>query len=220
MTQKKMKIQDFKIADYAMAFEDENYNLYKDMRFQNDKYSFDGQEFDTYQTANEYAAKLGYYNACPYKSIPNNYMDRISYKHQETINRNKEIQETRIRLLADFMAFLQQNFNKTYIRYGLIPENGKSYNYREQTHEAGVSAFTAYKVGKYYIVDVTGGVFTFLGYSESKQAFEITGNEIDVTGGDGEPLLENATIVKKVNDKHIMHPKQAINDFFLKVEGE
>ena len=50
---------------------------------------------------------------------------------------------------------VQNNGEKTYVRFGEIPENGRSFNYREDRYEEGVSVFAAYKIGNEYVVDIT-----------------------------------------------------------------
>lgn len=116
-------------------------------------------------------------------------------KAQQTI---EEIKTATVELTNIIFDIVKSTGKKTYIRYGLIPESGKSYNFRENISENGVSCFEAYKFGKDYIIDVAGGYFTFLGYADSKTVYEITGEELSEKGSDGEPLLKDAKIIKKI----------------------
>lgn len=156
--------------------------------------------FATREEAEKFIFSKGYIIPCPslsgYERKFMNAEIRIEYeKAQQTI---EEIKAATAELTDIVFDIVKSTGKKTYIRYGLIPESGKSYNFRENISEIGVSCFEAYKLGKDYIIDVAGGYFTFLGYAGSKTAYEITGEELLEKGSDGEPLLKDATIIKKI----------------------
>ena len=157
-------------------------------------------KFPTKEEAEEFIFSKGYTIPCPslagYEKKIMNPEIRAEYeKTQQTI---EEIETATVKLTNIIFDIVKLTGKKTYIRYGLIPESGKSYNFRENISENGVSCFEAYKLGKDYIIDVAGGYFTFLGYAGSKTAYEITGEELLEKGSDGEPLLKDAKIIKKI----------------------
>lgn len=128
---------------------------------------------------------------------------------------NNNIVAARKELICGTLEYIFDKFNKTYIRFGPIPGGGKSYNFRDEVQEDGVSCFAAVKIGNKYICDVAGGIFTYYGYADSdKQAFEISGNEIAAKGGDGEPLLKDATVVRPINSNNIYDVKEFISTVF------
>lgn len=157
-------------------------------------------KFPTKEEAEKFIFSQGYIIPCPsllgYERKFMNAEIRIEYeKAQQTI---EEIETATVELTNIIFDIVKSTGKKTYIRYGLIPESGKSYNFRENISENGVSCFEAYKLGKDYIIDVAGGYFTFVGYAGSKTAYEITGEELLGKGSDGEPLLKDAKIIKKI----------------------
>jgi len=106
-------------------------------------------------------------------------------------------------LKNDFLDFLEKNAEKTYLRFGLVPESGRSFNFRDNFLEKGVSVYAAYKFEGKYIVNPRN-IFTFTSYFGSKKAYEISGNELSTLGSDDEPLLENAKIVKSIKNDSII----------------
>lgn len=74
----------------------------------------------------------------------------IVFKNQELVDKYeeqqrivKEYNDRIIQALSDLIdavwEVLKKNGKETYIRFGLIPENGRSFNFRDQTYEDGVS---------------------------------------------------------------------------------
>lgn len=112
----------------------------------------------------------------------------------------------------------EKNFPIVYIRFGKIPESGKSYNFRDRFFEDGVSTFKARKIGINYIIDVAGGIFTYGGYVESKTAYLIDGDLLETTGSDGEPLLSNVKIVKKLNPNNFYFISELIEELYSNTE--
>lgn len=85
-----------------------------------------------------------------------------------------------------------------YIRFGNIPENGKSWNSMDSREEAGVSCYRLVKIGREWRMDGAWGSYMGLRAS-GRPLFEITGTEIG-KGADGEPVLANASTVRKMRD--------------------
>lgn len=162
-----------------------------DLGYHLEKSSFNQYEFKNDVLANAYAMKM--------KDIQE-YNDGIKNARKDIRNKTKE--------------FLFGNYEHTYIRYGLIPESGKSYNFRDKRLENGVSVYDAVEVkGKYYI-DVVGSIFTYGGL-QNKDVFEVSGNMLDTKGSDGEQLLNNVEIVKKINNDSV----GLIDDFICEIFG-
>ena len=115
---------------------------------------------------------------------------------------NEKILAARHKIKDAAKEYLFSNYKKIYIRFGEIPESGKSYNFRDKFFEDGVSVYAAVKVGKNYYIDVVGSIFTFGGLCK-KNAYEVSGDVLDSCGSDGEPLLANVSIVKKINNDNI-----------------
>lgn len=84
---------------------------------------------------------------------------------------------------------------KTYLRLGLIPENGKSQNFLTKEFEDGVSVFEL--VDGKPAIDNLQLIDSFAGRYELP-AFIVTGEEIS-KGHDGEPILTNVNYVEKAN---------------------
>ena len=90
---------------------------------------------------------------------------------------------------------------KGFIRFGEVPRSGKSYNYRDNFFEKGVSAYHAifFPDGSYEVL--YHNPFEMFGahsYS-SRPAYRLYGEEIG-TGSDGEPVL-NVNRAVKLNDE-------------------
>lgn len=104
--------------------------------------------------------------------------------HIETA-KAKELSEQRI-------VERRKNAEKGFIRFGDIPKNEKSFNYRDGFHENGVSVYNAlfYPDGKYEILPENDiQVFGSISYS-GRPAYRVWGDVVG-TGSDGEPLLRN-----------------------------
>lgn len=89
---------------------------------------------------------------------------------------------------------------KGFLRFGDIPECGKSYNHRDQFFEQGVSVYNAmfYENGEYEIVysnDIQ--LFGSVSYA-SRPAYRVWGDVVG-TGSDGEPLIGIVDKIKKIS---------------------
>lgn len=84
---------------------------------------------------------------------------------------------------------------KEYLRLGELPENEKSWNFFKEEYENGVSVFNL--VDNKPVLENMQLIDSFSGRFD-KDAFIVTGEEIGV-GEDGEPLLVNVKIIKKVD---------------------
>lgn len=175
--------------------------------------------FETFQEAEKYLENLNY----KVKSRPWSASGKIvEYENAEMIKKYKnecqrlnEIRSARECLYKKMLKWVQENGEKTYVRFGELPENGRSFNYREDRYEEGVSVFAAYKIDRNeYVIDIRGGMFTFSGYFDSKKAYEISGDELEVVGGDAEPLLTNAEKIAKISKLKIKTVKDIIAEIF------
>jgi len=88
------------------------------------------------------------------------------------------------------------NAERGFIRFGSVPKNGYSINHRDNTQEAGVSAFEAeFTADNDYRVLVTP-VLEVTYYSViDRPAFRVYGEKVG-TGADGEPVLKVSHTVK------------------------
>ena len=84
-----------------------------------------------------------------------------------------------------------------YIRYGEIPKSGKSWNFRDNCPEDGVSVFEAdfAKDGSYRPILNDVLTVSFLNVSD-RQAYRIYGDVVGM-GADGEPLINVSKAVKQ-----------------------
>ena len=85
-----------------------------------------------------------------------------------------------------------------YIRFGNIPQGERSYNYRDEFLEAGLSCIKYFKKGRSHFVDVSGiSAAFFLGGFHERNAFIIEGKQIS-TGSDGEPVVRKVRIMERI----------------------
>lgn len=91
-----------------------------------------------------------------------------------------------------------------YLRYGDLPDTGKSHNYRDGTVEAGVSVFRGQ-----ILPDGTARATVSHNYemgtllslqAEGRPLYLVTGVYIG-DGSDGEPVLADCTIIRQVREK-------------------
>jgi hypothetical protein len=100
--------------------------------------------------------------------------------------------------------------NIVYVRFGGIPENERSRNYLTKEYEAGVSVYEALeRDGKYQIllpkldpvsIATLGNCYNTaqgLWGKENNPLYLIEGDFIGY-GSDGEPLLKNCKIIKRI----------------------
>ena len=98
-------------------------------------------KFPTKEEAEEFIFSKGYTIPCPSlagheKKFMNPEIRAEYEKVQQTI---EEIETATVELTNIIFDIVKSTGKKTYIRYGLIPESGKSYNFRENISENGVS---------------------------------------------------------------------------------
>lgn len=113
----------------------------------------------------------------------------IDFVHDETkAAAEKEKEKARSR---------RENGEKGYIRFGDIPESGKSYNYRDNFYEEGVSAYHAifYSDGDYEILAHNPFEMYGMRLYSNRPVYRLYGEEIG-TGSDGEPILRVDNAVK------------------------
>lgn len=104
--------------------------------------------------------------------------------HIETAKAKERVEQS--------IAARRKTGEKGFIRFGDVPEDEKSYNYRDGFHENGVSVYNAlfYPDGKYEILPENDiQVFGSISFS-SRPVFRVWGDVVG-TGSDGEPLLRN-----------------------------
>lgn len=96
-----------------------------------------------------------------------------------------------------------------YIRFGKIPAGGKSFNSMDRRFEAGISCYRLVRCGRTWLIDGAYGSYRMLRAS-GRPLYEIAGTEIG-TGADGEPLLADAHIVRRIRDARWQDVWQRIN---------
>ena len=96
----------------------------------------------------------------------------------------------------------RENGEEGYIRFGDVPKSGKSYNYRDNFFEKGVSAYHAvfFPDGSYEVLQHNPfELFGAHSYS-NRPAYRLYGEEIG-TGSDGEPVLKVTKSIKLEQNK-------------------
>lgn len=113
----------------------------------------------------------------------------ISLTHKETRDYLEKIEKEIENKFA--------NAEKGYLRFGKVPKDGKSYNYRDNFFEIGVSCFCAEFAGTEFRVSVDDTQYAeYLCFRDTgKPVYRIWGEEIG-TGSAGEPLLKVTKSVK------------------------
>jgi len=152
---------------------------------------YDAVTFGTFEAARDYARKMGF--IVPDSALtPTRYTNiRIDIEHPEA----KEL----IRITDDIQAQLEATAKRVFVRFGTLPNSGRSYNYRDNKYESGISVFNALLLhnGQVIVKPNTnyelGSLFTLM----DRDAYIVEG-EVIGTGSDGEPLLRNAKIVRKL----------------------
>lgn len=135
------------------------------------------------------------------------------YKNRENAitKKNEVITSARSELNRNTINYLFSNYDVTYIRFGTVPQSGYSHNYRDNRPEKGVSVYAAVKVDDTYYIDVVGSIFTYGGVS-NRECYSISGDVLNETGSDGEPLVENASIIRQITE-----PVELVGDFIGKI---
>lgn len=111
-------------------------------------------------------------------------------------------------------AFDFTRYQWFYIRFGEVPTGGKSkigpaYRTSSRTHEAGLSVFeTRWNAGLgrwEILIESDSGLASLDGLLDQKRtAYLVVGDELEDTGTDGEPLLENVDVLCRV-DYHFLY---------------
>ncbi len=217
--EKIMKLSDFNFSDYIDAIQKEpeiiNYgNAYlrhdkcRDCKGSSEYYSVFGEEiaeakFDTEEQAKEYLLSHGYQymlDGAMYRWI--NLEKHAHYEQNETLR--KAIHNGRDRASKNFLDFLEQNYKKVFVRYGAVPESGRSYNFRDNYQEAGVSVYQAFETEAGYIIIPTG--FTLFNFLDSDTpCYLVSGKELSEHGGDDEVLLSECKIIRPIKKVYELH---------------
>lgn len=172
-------------------------------------------EIKNFDDVVNYLADLGYNS---YEFEFNNHYKFINPELKDEFDRvSKEIKEYNDNIFSAGDELLEHAktdmfnlFENTYIRFGLVPKDERSFNFMDKTKENGVSCFAAVKIGEEYVVDIVEGMVTFFGYIDQKPIYEINGTPIEDKGSDGEPLLHNVQVIKEnISSKNV----HAIDDF-------
>lgn len=114
----------------------------------------------------------------------------IAYPLLNVVFIHKETKEAIDRVEKEMKERIK-NGEHGYVRYGNIPESGKSYNYRDGFYEIGVSVYRAvfFNDRSYTILHTTPfelfGTFAYSG----RPLYRVWGEEVG-TGSDGEPVLK------------------------------
>lgn len=80
-----------------------------------------------------------------------------------------------------------------FVRFGKLPEAGRSWNHRDNHYEAGVSVYPARKTKAGYWIDLAGiDAVSAMFIQTAGELYEVNGTPIG-TGSDGEPVLADCT---------------------------
>lgn len=132
----------------------------------------------------------------------------IVSKNEEITNAWRKISENAHKLL------FSGEFPKCYVRFGSLPKSGKSRNYMDNRQEEGISVFAAVKIDERYYVNVAGGMFMLFAGMENRPAFLVSGDVLNETGSDGEPLLRNAKVISEIDKNVIFGYNYFIKDVY------
>lgn len=166
--------------------------------------SFNGKGFDLSDKKYFYESEKEYYQAVD--NLISDMSDRgfeVSVKQKGTISDPRKMYvhfvHTETKEAAEqAKAERERKYTeKGYVRFGKIPKGGKSYNYRDNFYEQGVSVFNAmFSADGDYIIKPQNGVQLFGMYEyKNRPAYRVFGKEIGV-GSDGEPVLEVQRAIK------------------------
>jgi|ERR1700691_4336720 len=87
-----------------------------------------------------------------------------------------------------------------YLRFGRLPRRGLSFNHHEKFKEKGISVYEYSKIGK-FVIPVLNNLnsSTILDLNKkNRPVFIVFGKKIKPLGSDGEILLKNCKIIKRV----------------------
>jgi|GEM_PF-5215923 len=180
---------------YRISNRNETYNSYKEAENTLIEEGF-------YTTENKYWGKC-------FKN------DKLLKEEDEAKKHNEELIEKKDKITNEIRKELFNKLDTHYIRFGCLPEGGKSYNFRDKFFEKGVSCYRAIKYRNIYVIDDEVNPFTMLDYRENKQGYEITGKLLEnEKGSDDEPLLTDCKIVKEIKEENIYTLKEFIYEYF------
>jgi len=93
----------------------------------------------------------------------------------------------------------------TFIRFGQLPEGGRSRDYRDGRLEAGVAAYRAWRMpdGR-YLIDLRGvDAASFLFIRDARPVLELAGELAGQPTSDGTPALRNARIIREIEPEAV-----------------
>lgn len=158
-------------------------------------------EFTNEKDAENYLINLGYKlvrKTFPYGQEWEN--KEKKKKYEQKINEVNEHRKKREQLFDELNDIIFNNARERYyMRFGQIPESGRSYNFRDDFYEDGISCYEAVKIGEYYVANVKNP-FTYWGYADTKKCYLVDGTLLNKNGSDNEPLLQNAKIIREINN--------------------
>lgn len=125
----------------------------------------------------------------------------------------------RIARAADLELARDVAAGKVYVRFGPLPKGGRSKNYATGALEQGVSAYaTSYDLVKNQLkIDFRGflgGIFTLL----DRPAYILRGDLMGY-GSDGEPLLSNAQVARRLRREEVKRLSPVIESYFADQGG-
>lgn len=96
-----------------------------------------------------------------------------------------------------------------YVRFGVVPKSGRSWNARDHKYEHGVSVYRALVVGgKAFIIVPEDAVSTMFISSSGRPLYEVGGRPVGF-GADGEVVLDNAVAIKRLRTFELVMPDEA-----------
>jgi hypothetical protein len=103
-----------------------------------------------------------------------------------------------------FITSVLKRGHAGYVRFGQIPKSERSWNSRDGRYEPGVSVYPAVISGNRAVINISSvDAASALFVSAAGKLHEVIGDELDVVGSDGEPLLVNVRKRKRI-DQSVM----------------
>ena len=156
---------------------------------------FDGIDFDSLDDAMKYMKENGYEVE---ESRKANYGDLQEYELIHNPTQEAMLKEQRI------TQEKWKDAKLVYLRYGLPPKEGKSYNTRDQFFEQGVSVYRGEMKTDGEVRILRGGQHQMMGpvgyQSRGVDLYVVEGKEIGL-GSDGEPVMSDVKVVGKIDQK-------------------
>lgn len=149
-----------------------------------------------------------------------NGFDIVKVRDQGYGNKGYDLVHPKTKLILDHALEAQKtkwdNAEDVFIRFSKPPQSGKSYNYASGEYEPGVSVYRGKQTANGEVKvfpstpDELWGVMNFKAHGVD--IFVVSGKEIGV-GSDGEPLLENVKIIRKVNPNQLRQSSKGSVEF-------